>query len=48
MGRWGYRVAIGAGHRSSGVAAATYAEDPGGGWGGGTTKDGAEVFLSAG
>ncbi len=45
MGRWGYRVAI-ALAIASGVSTPSSADSPGGGWGSGTTQDGAEVFLS--
>ena len=45
MGRWGYRIAIVL-VLALGITAPSLAGEPGDGWGGGTTDDGAEVFLS--
>jgi len=45
VGRWGYCLVIAFALALS-VSAPSDAAGPGGGWGGGTTQDGAEVFLS--
>jgi hypothetical protein len=45
VGRWWNRLVLAA-LLSSGAIASSHAEGPGDGWGGGTTEDGAAVFLS--